>query len=144
MGFFGGGSKSKTISNQTTTTYNQAADGANNGVMVSGSNNAVTYTDDDAIAQSFKASQAALDDAMSFGNNALDKVSSGFNTNLQAMASLQARQTNTQAQEMTLMKQLAASQQSGGTSDLLSTIQHLGIVIAVMIGIAVIVMMWRQ
>ncbi|MFM2481157.1 hypothetical protein [Celerinatantimonas sp. YJH-8] len=151
MGLFGGSSHSSSNSTQNTTTYNLASDGDNNGVMVGGTSNTVTLTDHDAVAQSMKLAQAAMDSAeesadnvMNYGQSALNTVQGGFNSNLQSLETIQARQTNTNAQQLNLLKSLAQSQSSGGGSDLLATVKEMMLFFGVLVAVVIIFVAWRM
>ncbi|MGF1748238.1 chemotaxis protein [Vibrio cionasavignyae] len=145
----GGSSSSKSSSNTTNVSGQNAISGDNLGTAISGVNNStisVTATDYGAIDKSYEFAGQALDEtmdfagqalgeSMGFAENALDEFSSANSENLQMLAGLSGSQAEQNTENISAMMELAKFNKDGGQSKLSQQQLILMAVVIVVIGL---------
>lgn len=147
-----GGSSSKTTNTTNTTTYNAAADGDNEGTIVSGSGNNVTVTDHDAVAGALKLGSDAIDgigeaqdDALEFGDTVFNRASSDYNSTLSNLISSQNAQSAANERMINSLQDFASNQMTGGAQDAIQNFTKLVIGLAIVVGVsAIVIAIWRK
>ena len=156
----GGSSSSKSSSNTTNVSGQNAISGDNLGTAISGVNNStisVTATDYGAIDKSYEFAGQALDEtmgfagqaldntmdfagqalgeSMGFAENALDEFSSANSENLQMLAGLSGSQAEQNTENISAMMELAKFNKDGGQSKLSQQQLVLTAIVIVVIGL---------
>ncbi len=134
-----GSSKSKSSNSSTTTNTSgqNAIEGDNLGVAISGVNNSTinaTMTDHGAIEAAFDLGETAIDEIADFAGDSLNTFASTNSENLNMLAGLAGNQAAQNSKNLESMMELAKFKQDGGQMETSKMAVVLAVVVVLVLG----------